>query len=125
MDTTFWLSSCLRTCKTPPGQLGPHKFHLLWKRKMAHDLLKHPKLSANNNHLHTISVMKVTKKIDACKMARDYSQHCYDSLVTCYAVIYCSNHYASFTVSKKLGEFSRRIKIKERFRLTKYKSVTY
>ena len=45
-------------------------------------------------------------------MARDYSQHCYDSLVTCYAVIYCSNHYASFTVS----EFSRRIKIKERFR---------
>lgn len=125
MDTTFWLSSCLRTCKTPPGQLGPHKFHLLWKSKMAHDLLKQPKLSAYNNHLHTISIMKVTKKIDACKMARDYSQHCYDSLVTCYDVIYCSNHYASFTVSKKLGEFSRRIKIKGRFRLTKYKSVTY
>ena len=62
MDTTFWLSFCFRTCKTPPGQLGPHKFHLPWKRKMAHDLLKKPKLSAYNNHLPTISIMKVKKK---------------------------------------------------------------
>ena len=97
MDTTFWLSFCFRTCKTPPGQLGPHKFHLPWKRKMAHDLLKKPKLSAYNNQLPTISIMEVKKKKkkkkkkkDACKMARGYSQHCYDSLVTCYAVIYCS-----------------------------------
>ena len=69
MDTTFWLSFCLRTCKTPPGQLGPHKFHLLWKRKMAHDLLKQPKLSANNNHLLTISkTTTITNKIISNKI---------------------------------------------------------